>query len=152
MANKVMMNGVPESMSSPCGANCSYITTFDGPYFQCNSTSENITQSVSDATIYEGLWVTPPPLPGPSALFFPGYPNSRFTTSTSSLIPACYYDDDPENDHFMNFTECNITVAAIPDALCTTDDAWRDNLGATNGSLIEYSKLTKESSRTPLDD
>lgn len=30
---------------SPCGANCSYSTTFDGPYFICNTSTANSTFS-----------------------------------------------------------------------------------------------------------
>jgi hypothetical protein len=34
-----MVNGALRTMSSPCGLNCSYELSFDGPYLSCSSTS-----------------------------------------------------------------------------------------------------------------
>lgn len=38
-----MVNGEAFPIPSPCGANCSYTTTFYGPYFVCNTSTANET-------------------------------------------------------------------------------------------------------------
>ncbi|KAB8068517.1 hypothetical protein BDV29DRAFT_199363 [Aspergillus leporis] len=39
LALETMVNGALRTMSSPCGLNCSYELSFDGPYLSCSSTS-----------------------------------------------------------------------------------------------------------------
>ncbi|KAE8158939.1 hypothetical protein BDV40DRAFT_291349 [Aspergillus tamarii] len=38
LATETIVNGEPRRMSSPCGMNCSYELSFDGPYLSCNNT------------------------------------------------------------------------------------------------------------------
>ena len=73
MAIKTMIAGEPDKMPSPCGSNCTYATTFDGPYFKCDTTSSN--QTIPEAVestrpgslatyndeivIYNGTWTNP---------------------------------------------------------------------------------------------
>ncbi|KAE8365571.1 hypothetical protein BDV27DRAFT_156760 [Aspergillus caelatus] len=64
LATESMVNGAPRTMDSPCGMNCSYEISFDGPYFNCNHTlTEHITPgdyNTSSAHIqfYESNWTT----------------------------------------------------------------------------------------------
>ena len=38
LATETIVNGEPQTMSSPCGMNCSYEFSFVGPYLSCNNT------------------------------------------------------------------------------------------------------------------
>ncbi|KAF7593651.1 hypothetical protein BBP40_011057 [Aspergillus hancockii] len=39
LATEAIVSGAPRMMTSPCGLNCSYELSFDGPYISCSSTS-----------------------------------------------------------------------------------------------------------------
>ncbi|KAE8421629.1 hypothetical protein BDV36DRAFT_280468 [Aspergillus pseudocaelatus] len=64
LATESMVNRAPRTMDSPCGMNCSYEISFDGPYFNCNHTlTEHITPgdyNTSSAHIqfYASNWTT----------------------------------------------------------------------------------------------
>lgn len=64
LATESMVNGAPRTMDSPCGMNCSYEISFDGPYFNCNHTiTDHITPgdyntSSAHVQIYTGNWTT----------------------------------------------------------------------------------------------
>ncbi|KAG4434704.1 hypothetical protein IFR05_009814 [Cadophora sp. M221] len=46
LSNSVIVSGTANPIPSPCGANCSYTTTFDAPYFQCVTVMSNFTVDV----------------------------------------------------------------------------------------------------------
>ncbi|KAE8153275.1 hypothetical protein BDV25DRAFT_169157 [Aspergillus avenaceus] len=39
LATDTLVNGVPRTTNSPCGVNCTYEISFDGPYLNCNQTT-----------------------------------------------------------------------------------------------------------------
>lgn len=50
------MNGEFSVIPTPCGANCSYTTTFDGPYFLCNTSFANTSSINNLVAIYNGTY------------------------------------------------------------------------------------------------
>lgn len=42
IARQVLSSGEALPMASPCGVNCIYTQVFEGPYFQCNTASTNV--------------------------------------------------------------------------------------------------------------
>lgn len=48
LAHATLTLGEVVSSQSPCGANCSYAVTFQGPHFSCSNTSEIITQDFAN--------------------------------------------------------------------------------------------------------
>ncbi|KAH7342451.1 hypothetical protein BKA65DRAFT_291977 [Rhexocercosporidium sp. MPI-PUGE-AT-0058] len=46
LSNSVIVSGAANPILSPCGANCSYTTAFDAPYFQCITVMSNFTVDV----------------------------------------------------------------------------------------------------------
>ena len=71
LVERTLINNEIWTMPSPCGANCSYILKFTGPYLQCTNSNKNSTlysNSIEGAlselstffTVYNGSWVYPP--------------------------------------------------------------------------------------------
>jgi len=75
-------------MTSPCGANCSYVMEFEGPWVECTNATETffINDTLSRIPIYSGQWLAPPvAYPG----FRPKY-NGTYTLanfSSTTLVP-----------------------------------------------------------------
>ncbi|KNG87436.1 hypothetical protein ANOM_004258 [Aspergillus nomiae NRRL 13137] len=64
LATETIVNGAPHTMSSPCGVNCSYEISFDGPYLSCNNTDfEKVSPQFNRSAIWfyalESNWTTP---------------------------------------------------------------------------------------------
>ncbi|OGM49451.1 hypothetical protein ABOM_001699 [Aspergillus bombycis] len=55
LATDTIVNGGPKTMSSPCGLNCSYELSFDGPYLSCNSTD---VEKVSPPYNVSSVWLS----------------------------------------------------------------------------------------------
>ncbi|GAB1201318.1 hypothetical protein APSETT444_010709 [Aspergillus pseudonomiae] len=55
LATDTIVNGEPKTMTSPCGLNCSYEISFDGPYLSCNSTDVD---KVSPQYNVSGVWLS----------------------------------------------------------------------------------------------
>ncbi|KAK6837239.1 hypothetical protein RU639_001349 [Aspergillus parasiticus] len=65
LSTATIVNGEPLKMSSPCGMNCSYELSFDGPYLSCNNTDLDKVSpqyNASTASIYalESNWTVTP--------------------------------------------------------------------------------------------
>ncbi|KAE8380431.1 hypothetical protein BDV26DRAFT_279500 [Aspergillus bertholletiae] len=65
LATETIVNGAPRTTSSPCGMNCSYEISFDGPYLSCDNTDvEKISPlyNVSSTWFYalESDWTVTP--------------------------------------------------------------------------------------------
>lgn len=65
LSTATIVNGEPLKMSSPCGMNCSYELSFDGPYLSCNNTDHDKISpqyNASTASIYalESNWTVTP--------------------------------------------------------------------------------------------
>ena len=63
LSNSVIVSGAAKPIPSPCGANCSYTTTFDAPYFQCMTVLSNFTVDVKkmvggQAQAYTGVFTS----------------------------------------------------------------------------------------------
>jgi hypothetical protein len=51
------MNGIPSTMTSPCGANCSFTIVLDVPYLNCNTTIFNLTiEDTTGPSVYNAIW------------------------------------------------------------------------------------------------
>jgi hypothetical protein len=106
----IMINGRPNAMPSPCGANCSYTIQFEGPYLECvNNTKKNITYTYRwDAypQIYQGRWD----------------PFSSVKRSSTSPLPKY-------SEYFLN-----TTIMENPFALSSNSD--HDTLIVTTENLV----------------
>ncbi|KAB8212130.1 hypothetical protein BDV34DRAFT_219346 [Aspergillus parasiticus] len=65
LATETLVNGEPRRMSSPCGMNCSYELSFDGPYLSCNNTDlEKISPQYNKSALWfyalESNWTVTP--------------------------------------------------------------------------------------------
>ncbi|KAE8310649.1 hypothetical protein BDV41DRAFT_579345 [Aspergillus transmontanensis] len=65
LATQTIVDGEPRAMSSPCGMNCSYEFSFDGPYLSCNNTdvekvSPPCNRSVAWFSALESNWTVRP--------------------------------------------------------------------------------------------
>ncbi|RAQ40853.1 hypothetical protein AFGD_007155 [Aspergillus flavus] len=65
LATQTIVNGEPRAMSSPCGMNCSYEFSFDGPYLSCNNTdvekvSPPFNRSIAWFSALESNWTVRP--------------------------------------------------------------------------------------------
>ncbi|TGO65516.1 hypothetical protein BCON_0002g01010 [Botryotinia convoluta] len=96
IAFQTMITGQAFGQPSPCGVNCSFVIEFEGPTLDCNSSSTNITSSVTsnsttlfpEFTIYSGNWsdltLATPALR--QVLYNGTYTNAHWQSSTLSLL------------------------------------------------------------------
>ncbi|KAF7953504.1 uncharacterized protein EAE97_000903 [Botrytis byssoidea] len=96
LAFQTMITGQAFDQPSPCGVNCSFVIEFEGPTLDCNSSSTNITSSVTinsttlhpEFTIYSGNWsdltLATPALR--HKLYNGTYTNAHWQSSTLSLL------------------------------------------------------------------
>ncbi|KAK2770347.1 hypothetical protein FQN53_005571 [Emmonsiellopsis sp. PD_33] len=94
LAVSVMVNGRPNDMVSPCGANCSYTLKFEGPYVKCTSSvRENFNYTYGNGVlprIYEGILERPYPK---ASDVTPKHSEYHFNTTTLSN-PSAFFPDD----------------------------------------------------------
>ncbi|KAB8219536.1 hypothetical protein BDV33DRAFT_204247 [Aspergillus novoparasiticus] len=65
LATETIVNGAPRTMSSPCGMNCSYEISFEGPYLSCNNTDVERVSNPSNVSYFyfsalESNWTVTP--------------------------------------------------------------------------------------------
>jgi hypothetical protein len=60
LATHTLVNGAPSYMPSTCGANCSFSLVLDVPYFECTSTTSNVSfscnGSIFDFPVFNATW------------------------------------------------------------------------------------------------
>lgn len=71
-------------MPSPCGANCSYVVEFEGPYFECNHTTADIPYHAPSQAIvmYNGTWYDPRSAFENLSLYNGTFTSANFTSTT----------------------------------------------------------------------
>ncbi|KUJ24318.1 uncharacterized protein LY89DRAFT_727350 [Mollisia scopiformis] len=89
LARQILVAGESFSMPSPCGVNCSYTMSFEGPYMNCNSSSDVL--YYDDATgifnIYTGQWFSPLAVnPNPTRFYNGTYTQAFFNATTINPI------------------------------------------------------------------
>lgn len=101
LANRIIVSGEPSAIPSVCGANCSCIATFDGPYFVCNASTANATFSLQQDP------------PGPPFIYNGSY----------KPVPYFGYNDSVTYDDFIAsylFTSLSPTAMGGDDILIAT--------------------------------
>ncbi len=70
-------------MDSPCGANCSYVVEFEGPYMECtNSSQATVVANSDELAIYTGQWLSPSSAHLVQSLYNGTYTLAHLNTST----------------------------------------------------------------------
>lgn len=127
-------------MASPCGANCSYTTTFEGPYVHCNASTNTslYDHATGNFNIYTGNWFSPLGESLNPALFYNGtYTQARFNATTLTPIQVNGTDLDG------NGTSAFLQLGSIS---CTPG---RANFTVIN--TYENNILSREVSSQPID-
>ncbi|TVY44929.1 hypothetical protein LSUB1_G000574 [Lachnellula subtilissima] len=99
LARQVLISGEPLPMTSPCGLNCSYMTVFEAPWFNCSnlSTTYAISSNLVPAAsqIFISQWYSPSSSSMP--LTHPGYNGTHtqalLNTSTLAIMSVNYTTD-----------------------------------------------------------
>lgn len=157
LASQVLISGDTLPMPSPCGPNCSYTLEFEGPYFDCNTVSTNITLPNSDSNgqfnIYSSTWFDPRSSIQIRPLYNGTATKARFNSTT--LLPLI-----ADADAFINVGSTNNgsiliqqdNVTCIPSrAIFTVNHTYQNNVHtrriASNSvtPLTNLAPLTKDS-------
>lgn len=127
-------------MASPCGSNCSYTMTFEGPYMNCN-TSSNVSyhdSATGTFNIYTSKWSSPPQQSLNPRLFYNGtYTQARFNAST--LLPLQVNGTD-QNGNSSSALIQQDSISCIPG---------RANFTVVN--TYENNILSREVTSEPID-
>ncbi|KAG0651198.1 hypothetical protein D0Z07_2001 [Hyphodiscus hymeniophilus] len=134
LAFPVLVQGDAFAMQSPCGVNCSYVTEFEGPWFECvNSTTSFFNQS-GVFPIYEGTW-DDPQIPSQSRSFYNGtFSNANFNSST--LAPIAYNNDNQT----VLIAQTNLSCLPAR-ARFTVNNTWTNNVLQRRVSTEMISRL-----------
>lgn len=86
MANGVLITGTSSSIPSPCGSNCSYTISFDGPWLDCNASVDNNAPWPENVSAFSAYWINTAN-PKSELLTVPYTPNSNsaFKVTTSVI-------------------------------------------------------------------
>jgi hypothetical protein len=79
--------------TSPCGANCSYTTIFEGPYLSCTDRIQNLTGLLDNdnVDVYAGAWNGDA---GPNLNGGPDWPPSFVDFQMNLTSPVGFFSDD----------------------------------------------------------
>lgn len=113
LAVNTMIDGDLKAMISPCGANCSYVLRFDGPYLSCTNSSQNLSLPLPTTT-NGGSNVTLPPVFTASWTIPSNESSSQNALATGHLdfvvLHAGYASLDGANSTMpLNYTENTIS-------------------------------------------
>ncbi|CZR55289.1 uncharacterized protein PAC_05176 [Phialocephala subalpina] len=87
LARQVLVAGEALTMPSPCGANCSYVVEFEGPYVECTNSSQTAVVVNSDGLqIYTGDWISPASAQLAQSLYNGTYTLAHLNTTTLTPI------------------------------------------------------------------
>ncbi|KAF7960778.1 hypothetical protein EAE96_000451 [Botrytis aclada] len=162
LAFQTMITGQAFDQPSPCGVNCSFVIEFEGPTLDCNSSSTNITSSVTSNattflpqfTIYSGNWsdltLATPALR--HVLYNGTYTNAHWQSSTLSLLDT---EINTVDTKFINETT-TLNTSMIQDnlyctpgrALYTVNNTYISNILTRNVTTTFVSPLTNLVLRT----
>ncbi|KAF7888207.1 uncharacterized protein EAF02_002748 [Botrytis sinoallii] len=156
LAFQTMITGQAFDQPSPCGVNCSFVIEFEGPTLGCNSSSTNITSSVTansttllpEFTIYSGNWsdltLATPALR--QKLYNGTYTNAHWQSSTLSLLDTEVNTVDANNINetlTLNTSMIQDNLYCTPGrALYTVNNTYISNVLMRNVTTTFISPLT----------
>ncbi|KAH7319312.1 hypothetical protein BKA65DRAFT_99153 [Rhexocercosporidium sp. MPI-PUGE-AT-0058] len=137
LARQVLVAGEAFVPPSPCGMNCSYITQFEGPYFECNkstkftkSNNSNIHDALETLNIYSGSWFSPlAPINRAGPRYNGTYTQAIFNSTT--LTPTSFVENTRNDSTLVNLQEEN-TICAPGRAKYTIHSNYRNNIYSRN--------------------
>lgn len=136
-----MVSSTPLTSNSPCGVNCSYTTTFEAPWFQCNtSQSDYVYPDASNIfEIYAANW-SAPLRPSRTARYNGTDTLARFNSTTLFPLEANGMDLGGPLDTSVRLQQ-DQTVCIPGRARYTVDHIWSNNILTRNTSVEPIAAL-----------
>ncbi|TVY80729.1 hypothetical protein LSUE1_G003442 [Lachnellula suecica] len=153
LARQVLIGGNALAFPSPCGANCSYTTGFEGPWIECNNTqTTNLYDDASqNFTIYSGQWISQAGNIISSHNTYNGtYSNANFNSTTLTPLVANGTDLDGKGNTSA-IVQLDNTLCLPGRAKYTVNHTYKNNIynrtvtAEVIDRLINLNQLTHDS-------
>ena len=141
LARQVLVSSKTLASTSPCGVNCSYATTFEAPWFQCNtSKSEYIYPDASNIfEIYAANW-SAPLRPSRTARYNGTDTLAKFNSTTLQPLEANGTDIGGPLDTSVRLQQ-DQTVCVPGRARYVVKHTWSNNILTRNSSFTPIAPL-----------
>jgi hypothetical protein len=130
LARQVLVAGESLNLASPCESNCSYVMEFEGPYFDCNTATDEVLYHSAAVyfNIYSGLWFSPVQESPNPALFYNGtYTQANFNSTTLAPLQINGTDLDGTGNSSVLMQQ-NTTLCVPGRAKYTVNNTWVNNV------------------------